>query len=698
MRSGETATPNIAESVGSVTDPVDPSRVAAALRRVRGELLAARVNGHWVGELSSSPLATATAISAVSLVFRYRRELLRRETGSDSAAGGDCGTFDSMLGMAAVRRFVSRAMAYLLRTQNADGGWGDCPDGFSNIATTMLVRSALTMAGPPHGPLSCIQPDPATVLARADQYIADQGGVTALHRRYGEDRTFAIPILTHEALAGRLAWSRVTPLPFELATLPHRLLGMLRIPVVSYAIPALVAMGLVRYHQRRSWNPIMRFLRRWAIGPSLRTLRERQPESGGFLEAVPLTAFVVMSLAALSDAPDSAIGADAWRTVDDVIRHGVRFLFDSVREDGSLPIDTNLATWGTTLAIQSLASQPRGSADVAGVVPIDLGRMVRLGATPGGIDLEWLLRCQWKTVHPFTRSEPGGWGWSDLSGAVPDADDTPGALLALAAIHRQGYGDALRERIEDAAMDGLRWLLDLQNRDGGFPTFCRGWGALPFDRSGVDLTAHAVRAMAAWSAILRKRRKTERESFGTRSRARRLLREIRRRTQRAIRFVESQQQPDGSWRPLWFGNQYHPDETNPVYGTARVLCMMRDLGRMRTDAARRGVHRLVACVNIDGGFGGDCGEAGGLGTCSTVEETSLASLALHASLNDPAVCDDVRPVLDRAVRWLVTAIESDRFARPAPIGLYFAKLWYSEKLYPLVFATEALGAILAGDF
>ena len=33
--------------------------------------------------------------------------------------------------------------------------------------------------------------------------------------------------------------------------------------------------------------------------------------------------------------------------------------------------------------------------------------------------LEWLLSCQNTTKHPFTGAAPGGWGWSDLSGAVP---------------------------------------------------------------------------------------------------------------------------------------------------------------------------------------------------------------------------------------------------------------------------------------
>jgi hypothetical protein len=32
--------------------------------------------------------------------------------------------------------------------------------------------------------------------------------------------------------------------------------------------------------------------------------------------------------------------------------------------------------------------------------------------------------------------------------------------------------------------------------------------------------------------------------------------------------------------------------------------------------------------------------------------------------------------------------------KPAPIGLYFASLWYDEKLYPTTFYLEALARIL----
>ena len=65
------------------------------------------------------------------------------------------------------------------------------------------------------------------------------------------------------------------------------------LPVVSYAVPALVAIGQARYFHRPPRNPLVRLVRRLALKGSLRTLQDMQPTSGGYLEAVPLTSFVV---------------------------------------------------------------------------------------------------------------------------------------------------------------------------------------------------------------------------------------------------------------------------------------------------------------------------------------------------------------------------------------------------------------------
>ena len=123
-----------------------------------------------------------------------------------------------------------------------------------------------------------------------------------------------------------------------------------------------------------------------------------QPDSGGFLEAVAADQL-------RGDEP----GGHAARAAHPVVRRGVSFLLKSARPDGSWPIDTNLATWVTTLSINALAAAT--------------GDVGALGC------LDWLLSCQHQQLHPFTHAAPGGWGWSDLSGAVPDVDDTSGALL-----------------------------------------------------------------------------------------------------------------------------------------------------------------------------------------------------------------------------------------------------------------------------
>jgi squalene-hopene/tetraprenyl-beta-curcumene cyclase len=41
--------------------------------------------------------------------------------------------------------------------------------------------------------------------------------------------------------------------------------------------------------------------------------------------------------------------------------------------------------------------------------------------------------------------------------------------------------------------------------------------------------------------------------------------------------------------------------------------------------------------------------------------------------------------------WLIDRVEQSQHRQPAPIGFYFAKLWYYERLYPLTFTVAALG-------
>ena len=682
---------------------------------------------HWVGELSTSALSTATAVMALE---QMRRQYV--------VAGREVPEIWI--------RLIHGGCEWLVAHQNADGGWGDTVKSISNISTTMLCHAVLhavqsSPAAPrqesrtqsevvnssgksnsksaANGVTAIVALSEATSLAAA--YIERAGGVKAVIARYGKDHTFSVPILTHCALAGLVNWSEVISLPFELACIPARFYAAVRLPVVSYALPALIAIGQVRFHFRPSWNPLRRLLQRWAKPASLKVLERIQPPNGGFLEATPLTSFVTMSLAAmgLQDHPVAQRGIEFITASARACRDPIHRVEGEAEDDGptrphecghyervSWPIDTNLATWVTTLSINALGDD----------VPLD--------ARPGL--RAWLLRQQYRVVHPYTNAAPGGWAWTDLPGGVPDGDDTPGAMLAM-------VDDLSEDRVMEAQENAARWLLGLQNRDGGFPTFCRGWGTLPFDRSSADITAHCLRAIRSWDKSLSgdwfffdpntpEERKVDPEAM--------LRWRSRTAVDRGFDFLRRQQRRDGSWLPLWFGNQHAPNDENPTYGTAKVLVAFQALGRMSDESAVRGMRWLVENQNPDGGWGA------GPGTPSSVEETALALEALlgqsshQAPRDEPRTTDSelrlktsgsettmsqstdsgaseinsekaphakregyvegIETAISLGLSWLIARVEDGRFREPSPIGFYFAKLWYFEALYPLIFTVAAL--------
>lgn len=591
------------------------ANIQEAYEAVLDKVLALRdaETGVWTGELSSSALSTALAVTVFAT-----------GNGSDSVLAGT-------------------GVAWLIAHANADGGWGDTPASVSNLSTTLIVCAALRHAqrhavpGLGHIIDGRVSNGEAWIEARIGVFHTETVA-KALRHAYGVDRTFAVPILAYLAFCGEnsRAWLSVPPLPFLLALLPQSAYRFLRLQVVSYAMPALIAVGLCRHvcvctiRRRPVWGRLF-------AGMLLRKMGQLQPDHGGFLDAIPLTAFVVLAL--------RHVGYGNHL----VAQKGVAFLRHAVRADGSWAIDSNLRTWVTSLAIRAVW----GTAE-KGLNTEDPERSAA-----------WLINAQLKRAHPLSGARPGGWAWTDLSGGVPDADDTCAALLALKRLEEAGC----RTEPWATVQAGLHWLRKMQNADGGMPTFSRGWGRLPFDRSCPEISAHALVTWVVWEQVSE---------------------EGRRPIQRLLRYLQATQEPDGSWVPLWFGHQDRADGKNPVVGTARVVDALRTVvgqwqagvelvsqdSRMAEAMLSRGETWLAEQQHKDGGWSA--------GFSATVEETALAVIALTGG--GPACT----LAAQRGCAWLTENWRAG-CERPAPLGLYFSSLWYHERLYPLVWTLEALG-------
>jgi len=111
---------------------------------------------------------------------------------------------------------------------------------------------------------------------------------------------------------------------------------------------------------------------------------------------------------------------------------------------------------------------------------------------------------------------------------------------------------------------------------------------------------------------------------------------------------------------------------------------------------QKAVQWLLSAQYHDGGWGG------AKAVNSTIEESALSVDALascfeyrlsteaSAKAEESSIENRVSRAISRGVRWLIEQTKEGTIVTPSPIGLYFARLWYFEELYPAIFAMSAL--------
>ena len=596
----------------------DSDRLASVLAGVQSAVARARdylfsrqhPDGYWCGELEADAMLEADYVYLHALY----------ETGDPGR--------------------LKRAVAEILRRQNADGSWSLYPGGPGNISLAVKCYFACKLVG-------LTADDPRLVKCR--QWILEHGGVVACNTftkiylcslgQYDYDAVPAVPpeiVLFPNWFYFNIyeisSWSRgiLVPLAIIYAKRPFR-----RLPP-GQSIDELFVGGRARAHLRLrmdrkkpfSWRNFflvldrithlcegihIRPLRALAIRRAEKWLLERLELSDGLGAIYPAMLNAIIALRCLGYGEDHPQVERARREFEAL---GI--------EDAGTPDDPEPLfrmqpcmppVWDTAQAVFAL-----GEAGVARDDP----RMIRAG--------DWLLSKEvrrlgdWAVKVPGV--EPSGWYFEFENEFYPDTDDTAQVLMALARV------DLPRREVQaEVERRALHWEFAMQCRAGGWGSFDKDctkmiFEHIPFadhnamlDPPTADITARILEMLA--------------ERGHTRG---------DRRVQRAVDFVLSLQEADGSWFGRW--------GCNYVYGTFLALRGLRAVGFDPADPRlQKGAEWVRGVQNADGGWGETCGTYDDPGTRglgpSTPSQTAWGVLALVA------VGDVDSPAVLRGVGWLL---------------------------------------------
>ncbi|HEV3115515.1 MAG TPA: prenyltransferase/squalene oxidase repeat-containing protein, partial [Gemmataceae bacterium] len=565
-----------------------------ALERTRRHLLFRQApDGHWVGELQGDTILESEYILLMGFLGREGEER------------------------------VGKAARYILSQQMPEGGWNNYPEGPADLSVSVKAYFALKLAG--HDPeLPCMKRACAVIralggAARCNSftqfYLALLGQFPYANCPAVPPEMMLLPKWAYFNIYAMSAWTRtiVIPLSIFYAYKPSRQLPpalhirelFLEPPetpqwphpptkrwfswtnsflvldrILKLLGPGKVKrkLGQVETPEREGVNRVWPFafhlsplawLRTVALKRARAWLLEHFQDSDGVGAIYPPIIYTIISLHCLGYADDSPEMQWALKQLDDLM----------IEEDQSLRIQPCFSpVWDTALTLIALTDT-----GVPGNYPA-----VQDGAQ-WLVDREVRRPGDWSKMNPGL--EPAGWFFEYSNGFYPDTDDTSMVLMALARTGHAFQGG------RPPAQRALRWLLAMQNRDGGWAAFDRDIDRevltkVPFadhnamlDPSCPDITARVLEALGHYG-------------FTTRHPQ----------VARALRFLKGRQERNGSWIGRW--------GVNYIYGTWQVLGGLRSIG---FDMQQPMVQKAVAWLKQVQQAGGAWGE-----TCRSYDDPSLA--------------------------------------------------------------------------
>jgi squalene-hopene/tetraprenyl-beta-curcumene cyclase len=558
--------------------------------------------------------------------------------------------------------------AQWIRSQQLDGGaWATFYGGPGDLSTTVEAYVALRLAGD--------RPDEPHMRAAA-RFIGSSGGLGASRvftriwlALLGAWRWEDLPVLPPEIMFlppsvplniyafGCWARQTVVALTVVMAKRPARPLPFDLDELASSPAPPVGgvfgALDRVLHHYERlpGWVLPRRWLRNAALARAERWILRRQEADGLWGGIQPPVVYSIIALQLLGYPLDHPAVRSAFDGLD-------RFTINDAK--GRRIEACQSPVWDTALAVVALRD-----AGVSAEHPA-------LGAASAWLAGEEItVPGDWKVRRP--ELAPGGWAFEFENDNYPDVDDTAEVVLAL---RRAGHSTH-RGTAAAAACDRARdWVIGMRSGNGAWGAFdadnaSKVVAALPFcdfgevtDPPSADVTAHVVEMLADEPGV----------PAGV--------------VERAIEWLWSEQEADGSWFGRW--------GVNHIYGTGAVIPAVVAAGVPGSDRrVRHAVRWLESCQNGDGGWGEDLRSYvdqswRGRGT-STASQTAWALLALVAA------GDAATPAAERGVAWLAAhQTAAGTWDEPQFTGTGFP--WdfsINYHLYRLVWPIMALGRYLS---
>jgi squalene-hopene/tetraprenyl-beta-curcumene cyclase len=585
------------------------ARLSGAIQRAQAYLLAQQYpEGYWWAELEANVTLTAELIMLHGILM-HSDATNRFSNGKDRAAQ------------------LEQLARYLLREQRAHGGWELYYGDGGELSTTIEAYFALKLAG--------YSPDDER-LARARQFILARGGLT-------KARVFT---KLHLALFGAYPWQGLPTLPPWFMLLPtwfplniYTMASWAR----SSTVPLLVVLdkrpvydvgvradelfkGQTDTRLRNNEGTLigqfflladkaLKLLDRFGLVPrrqagiaaAERWVIERQDTPGDWAGIVPA---MINSLLMFHVLGYSAKHPYVRRGLDALDRFCIE---EGLAPGGEQPQYLRLQpcispTWDTALGLTALLD--------SGLPP------THPRAKAGG---EWLLTKQifrygdWAVFN--RRGKPAGWAFEFFNDYYPDVDDTAAVIMALLGLRLDDEPCKLA-----ACRAATEWVMTMQCRAGGWAAFDIDntqdlWNQMPYgdlkamiDPPTADLTGRVLELLGHWQQRHGEQLYDEAD------------------VQRAIQFLLSLQEKDGSWWGRW--------GVNYIYGTYLALVGLRAIAPfvafdMDCDQVKQAAAWLRSVQNAEGGWGETCEsykrpELRGKGP-STPSQTAWALLGLMAA-------------------------------------------------------------------